>query len=178
MAKIELAYRSKTFDVIPLAFPPRKIRIQGMRFIETLEFPKPISLASVLKKKRSLTLFFKNKPVDLVFVHGALARDDLKPLSDIDVAVLFRERKYQYEDIYKVVSKLEAIIGREDIDLAVLNRASPLFWMQVLRKGIVLYARSQKVLKIFRLRTIQRYLATKYLRTTFNQRVAETILKG
>lgn len=149
-----------------------------MRFIETLEPPKPVRLASVLKKKAKLARFFKPKPVDLVFIHGALARDDLKPLSDIDIAVLFREGRYHYEDIYKVSSKLEEAIGREDIDLAVLNRASPVFWMQVLKNGKLLYCRSEKIFKAFRLRTIQRYLATKYLRTTFNRRVAEAILRG
>lgn len=148
-----------------------------MRFIETIEEPKRITLASVLKKKRALASFFKKQPVDLVFVHGALARNELKPLSDIDIAVLFRDEDYRYEDISKIISKLQKAVGREDVDLAVLNHASPLFWMQILKNGVVVYARSEKIFKIFRLRAIQRYLATKHLRTTFNQRVAEAILR-
>ena len=61
-----------------------------MRFIETMEKPKAVCLASLLKKKKALAAYFKNRPVDLVFVHGSLAKDCMKSLSDVDIAVLFR----------------------------------------------------------------------------------------
>lgn len=149
-----------------------------MRFIDTIEQPKDLCLSQVLRKKGVLGSFFKRQPVELVFLHGALAKDRMKLLSDVDVAVLFKAEEYSYQNISKIILKLEDILKREDIDLGVLNHASPLFWMQVLKKGMVLYARSRRVLQNFRLRAIQRYLATAYLRTTFNQRVARALLES
>lgn len=149
-----------------------------VRFVATMDKPKPVHLATVLRKRPVLKRFFQRQPVELVFLHGALAKDRMKALSDVDVAVLFKDGKYSYENISKIILKLEDIFKREDIDLGVLNHASPLFGMQVLKNGILLYARSPRALKNFRLQAIQRYLSTAHLRTTFNRRAAEAVLRG
>ena len=148
-----------------------------MRFIPTEKQPKRIRLAQVLKKIPQLKRFFAKQPVDLVFLHGSLAKDRLKPLSDIDIAIQFRKPDYSFKEIGEIKEKLSELLGREDIDLAIMNRASPLLCMQVLCNGKLLYSRSEKVLGAFRLRTIQRYLATKYLRTSFNRYMEEAILR-
>ncbi|MBI4125013.1 MAG: nucleotidyltransferase domain-containing protein [Deltaproteobacteria bacterium] len=149
-----------------------------MRFVDTIEHPKTLRLKQALRRQGVLTSFFKRQPVELVFLHGALAKDRMKALSDVDIAVLFKDEKYSYENISKIILKLEDILKREDIDLGVLNHASPLFGMQVLKNGILLYARSPRALKNFRLQAIQRYLSTAHLRTTFNRRAAEAVLRG
>lgn len=148
-----------------------------MRFIDTLEKPKHLRLKSVLKKQPSLKRFFGKQSVNLVFLHGSLAHDELKSLSDIDIAILFKNEQYSYGTITKIEEKLSALLGREDVDLMVLNSASPLACMQVLCNGKNLYARSQKILTAFRLRTIQRFLATQYLRESFNRYMKATILR-
>ncbi len=149
----------------------------AMRFITTFQKLKRLRLHHVLKKKDSLQSFFQKQVIDLVFIHGSLAHDKLKPLSDVDVAILFH-KDYKYSQLAKVNDKLSKFFEREDIDIAVLNRASPLLWMQVLQNGVLLYCRNEKFLKHFRLRTIQRYLATKYLRRTFNYYMGKAILRS
>ena len=148
-----------------------------MRFIETEKSPPRIRLKKILKILPAMGQYFQNKPVDLIFIHGSLAKDNLKHLSDIDVAVLFKEEHFGLEEISKTIKKFSALMGREDIDLMILNRASPLARMQVLCNGKILYCRSKSVLKKFRLETIQRYLATQYLRTSFNKYMQTAILR-
>ncbi len=148
-----------------------------MRFGITQKPQKPIRLSNLLEIKEAFSKYCRKNPIDLVFVHGSLAQDKLKTLSDIDIAVLFKEGgKDILKAISKTVDKLSELIDREDIDLMMLNKASPLACMQVLRNGKILYCRNLSVLKKFRLKTIQRYLATSYLRTTFNRRMEMAIL--
>lgn len=148
-----------------------------MRFTD-IENSSPIKLSRILKQSVAIKRYFQKKPVDLVFVHGSLAKDDLKTLSDIDIALLFKEGcKDILKGISETMEKFSEWTGREDIDLMVLNSASPLACMQVLCNGKILYCRNSLVLKKFRLRTIQHYLATSYLRTTFNRYMEAAILK-
>lgn len=72
-----------------------------MRFIATVEPPKVVRLRQVLKKKKALGSFFRRRPIELVFVHGALAKDNMKALSDVDVAVLFRDEEYSCKEVGK-----------------------------------------------------------------------------
>ncbi|OGQ05415.1 MAG: hypothetical protein A2W61_07630 [Deltaproteobacteria bacterium RIFCSPLOWO2_01_44_7] len=149
-----------------------------MRFLSTFEPITHLTLNTALKRGQRLQSFFRKQRVDLVFLHGSLAKDALKPLSDVDIAVLFTTDDYDYKKISEISSKLSKVLNREDIDLAILNHASPLLWMQILCNSKILYCRSQKALKQFRLRAIQKYLATKHLRDTFHHYMEESILRG
>ena len=125
----------------------------------------------------ALKRFFKRQPVELIFLFGSLAKDKMKPLSDVDIAVLFRNDKYNFKNISDIRYKLESLLGREDIDLAILNTGAPVICMQVIHTGKLLYARSDKIFKQFRFLTIQRYLATQYLRKSFFEQASRAILR-
>lgn len=148
-----------------------------MRFISTLTEPPKIRLKQMDKFLPALKRFFKRQPVDLVFLFGSLAKDAMKPLSDVDIAVLFRNEKYNFKNISAIRSKLESLLGREDIDLAILNTGAPVICMQVIHTGKLLYARNSKIFKQFRFLTIQRYLATQYLRKSFFEQASRAILR-
>lgn len=150
---------------------------KNMRFIPTLKKPKPIRLAQLLRHQPALRRFFSRQPVELAFVFGSLAQDRLKALSDVDIAVLFRDNRYNLRMISKITSALASRLGREDIHLTILNEGSPVICMEVLHNGKLLYARSKNIFKQFRFKVIQRYLATQYLRKFFFQLVRKKILK-
>lgn len=147
-----------------------------MRFFSTLKDQKHLTLRSALRNKASLKHFFSKLGVDLVFIHGSLARDKLKSLSDIDVAVLFKKNDYSLKTLRRIREKFSKMFGREDIDLAILNRASPLLWMQILHHGKIFYQRQKNILNKFRLQAIRRYLATNHLRKFFNEKMDQAIL--
>lgn len=148
-----------------------------MRFIPIYEKPAPLALQKVVRLLPTLQRFFQRQPVDLVFLFGSLAQNKMKPLSDVDIAVLFKSRKYTLKNLSDIRLKLESLLGREDIDLAVLNSGSPLICMQAMHTGKLLFARSEKIYKHFRFLTIQRYLATQYLRKSFFKQASRAILR-
>lgn len=135
-----------------------------------------ISLADFRKHTKALQTQLKKIPVSLSFLHGSLAQDALKPLSDIDVAVLFKNDNYTLKTISAVSDCFCKILQREDIDIAVLNRASPLLCMQVLKKGQILYCKNKESLVQFRKKTFARYLATNHLRKQFYNYQTKAVL--
>ncbi len=147
-----------------------------MRFQSTPSHLDPLSLAQVQKKMPEIKAYFRTQPVELVFLHGSLAKDLMGPLSDLDMAVLFNKKKRLLSEVTTTTRQLCEIFGRDDIDLAVLNTASPLLRMQVLVHGKVLYASSPGAVAAFRLKTIQDYLATHHLRKTFHRYMENAIL--
>lgn len=149
-----------------------------MRFVSTYKEPRRLRLQDILSKQGDLERYFRDKPVELVFVHGSLAKDTMRALSDVDVAVLFQNNDFTYKDVAEIVDKLSEVLQRDDIDLAVMNRASPLLCMQVLSNGRLLYERSKDAHKNFRLRTFQRYLATKHLTTMFHRYMQRAIMRS
>ncbi|MBI2336832.1 MAG: nucleotidyltransferase domain-containing protein [Deltaproteobacteria bacterium] len=148
-----------------------------MRFIPTVQKATPLHLKQVLQKKSLLKRLLQKQLIEIIFIHGSLAKDQLKPLSDVDVAILFKENASSYENLHQAYDTLCKFFKREDIDIGVLNHASPLFAMQVLKNGIPLYCRKETYLKRFRLQAIQRYLATKHLRRMFNDYVEQSVLR-
>lgn len=148
-----------------------------MRFVSTYKEPRRLRLQDVLSKQADLERYFRDKPVDLVFVHGSLAKDAMRALSDVDIAVQFQSNDFTYRDVAEIVDELSEVLRRDDIDLAVMNRASPLLCMQVLSNGRLLYERSEEAHRDFRLRTIQRYLAAKHLTTMFHRYMQRAIMR-
>lgn len=135
-----------------------------MRFID-VKNDQPLKLRSFLKKGRRLIAVCKKYGVELLFLHGSLAQDRHGRLSDIDLALL--GKGMNFKRLLKIEEEFSEIIGREDIDIADLNRASSLLGMQVIKKGIPLYVSNQKRLKEFRYRTFLGYLDSSYLRSCY-----------
>lgn len=132
-----------------------------MNFLSHQATVKPVSSKDILKRKKDLIGALKKLPVALLILHGSVAQDNYKALSDVGFAVLFKNDNYKLNDIRKIHDLLSDVLGREDIDLAVLNKASPLLCMQVLCKGKVIYAVKDQAFLKFREKTIRRYLQTK-----------------
>jgi predicted nucleotidyltransferase len=138
--------------------------------------PVPMRAKEVFCQQKKIAVGLKKMSVRLLILHGSVAQGQSKTLSDVDFAVLFKNDSYKMKDVAVVQGFLSKILERDDIDLAVLNGASPLLCMQVLRKGQVIYEDNSKSFFHFRERTILRYLRTKYLRTQFHQYQKQAVL--
>lgn len=125
------------------------------------------TLADILAQRESIAALLASEPVDLVLVHGSVAKGKTSALSDLDVAILFTGSS-SLRDQVRIMDKISAGLGFENIDFTILNRSSPLLAMQVLIHGICLYEKEGAPQR-FRYRAITRYLATKHLRTQFNR---------
>ena len=72
----------------------------------------------------------------LVFLFGSFARGLNTNVSDIDIAIMFEKVPdfYELDDIQR---KLSSHVGKE-VDITILNTASPVLKMQVLKYGLLI----------------------------------------
>ena len=92
---------------------------------------------------------------------GSTATGRTPPDSDVDIAVLLKERSNQQDPLrYRLdlMADLGSSLKRTDIDVVILNESTPLLAHRVLSKGILIFERSASARVRFQVRTASRYL--------------------
>lgn len=107
----------------------------------------------------------------LAYLFGSAAEGHTHALSDLDIAVLVDPEHFQELDACtpwgyqaSLAAELMGILARNDVDLVLLHRASPLLAREVIRFGRLLYCRDEQTRVAFEVRVYQAYLDTKHLR--------------
>ena len=112
-----------------------------------------------------------------LYAFGGLAKGQLKPLSDLDIAVMVSNmltNTERFEKQLQLLSTLNRFFRTDEIDLVLLNDASPRFAHSILRDGKLLFCRDFKVLVNFTEYIRKRYFDFIYYRDCFD----EVFLKG
>jgi predicted nucleotidyltransferase len=78
------------------------------------------------------------------YLFGSIARGDDQPHSDVDLAVFVSEPaldqpRFGYQA--ELGAELQQVLGRSDVDVVILNRATPVLYRAVLRDGVRLLSR-------------------------------------
>jgi predicted nucleotidyltransferase len=116
--------------------------------------------------------------IDLVVLFGSAARGRLKPQSDVDVAVHFVGDRPGFEEEARVAGELHAIFRPpRDLDLVVLNQASPMLLMEVAGDGIPLYASSADTWPLFWIYARRRFEDTEKFRRRHWEALKERVRK-
>jgi uncharacterized protein len=122
---------------------------------------------------KSLKMFFgETQEILLFFIFGSFAGKRMRPSSDVDIGILFKIAP-DIDRINDLTEKLSSLLQRE-VDLVVLNQASPVLKMQILKHGILFYASDKKYFHHFFTDTINQYDDLKRIR----KNCEESILKG
>ncbi|GAB4405833.1 MAG: hypothetical protein OHK0032_00530 [Thermodesulfovibrionales bacterium] len=108
----------------------------------------------------------------LAFVFGSFTEERLTEESDVDVAILFKDNP-DLSLLTEIMDGISKITGRET-DVVVLNNASPIIKMQVLKKGQTVKKANDSIYNEFFLRTVREYDDLKMVR----KQQEENILKG
>jgi uncharacterized protein len=107
--------------------------------------------------------FFKDQDdIILAFLFGSAAVGRENEESDIDIAILAREQS-DVKTFLELKSKLSEITSRE-VDLALLNDASPILKMQIIQKGVLLKAKDNSSFPRFFVMGLKEYEDLKFFR--------------
>jgi len=107
----------------------------------------------------------------LVFLFGSFARGFGTDESDVDVAIMFKKVPDFYE-LSDLQEELSGHVGKE-VDIVILNTASPVLKMQVLRYGLMI-KKDQRTYNDFYVNTLNEYDDLKY----FRKEIEDNILSG
>ena len=114
--------------------------------------------------------FFKNKGrILLVFVFGSFAIGRITSHSDIDIALLF-ERSPDVDETNRLRDELTGLLHRE-ADVIVLNSASPILRMQVLKTGVLVFSKARQHFYQFFVDTVNQYDDLKQIRKSCEENI-------
>ncbi len=71
-----------------------------------------------------------------VYLYGSYATPHQTPLSDVDLALVFRpDEDPEFDHHLRLIGRVTGALGEEDVSVTILNRAPVLFQRKVLRDG-------------------------------------------
>lgn len=122
---------------------------------------------------RRIARFAAGRPSVLAaYLFGSALQQRLAVDSDIDVGLLFADPPDLF-GVFDLQDELTRILGRQT-DLVCLNRASPILAMQVLKRGAIVFQRSERAVREFQVRTHFAYVDLKQVRKP----IEEALLSG
>lgn len=98
-----------------------------------------------------------------IVLFGSAARDALRPDSDVDVGVLWKEQNPSREERANVVGALESKLGRE-VDLVSLAEADLIICMQALFAGHLVWSHAPSEFITFKAMNLSQYQDFKFSR--------------
>ncbi len=137
------------------------------------------------KVQKTLCAFFQNRDeVLLAYLFGSVAEDKQNKLSDLDIAVLVEgdklgkldEQPFGYQ--VSAMTDLISLLKTNDVDLVILNYATPLLSHEVIKYGEVIFCRDEEMRIQFEVRTLQQYIDTKPLRDIQHEYLVRRIKSG
>jgi len=95
--------------------------------------------------------------VMFAYLFGSAARNDLEPLSDIDIAVfLYKKEGESYFDLkLAIYTDICRVLERNDIDVVILNTATNIMLIdEIIRYGMVLFDANRDFREKFELKIL------------------------
>src|SRR5215472_8702579 len=117
---------------------------------------------NLFEKHSQLNQLFTQSPVNAAYLAGSLStRTSFGHLSDVDIAILLMEQikadqflDYQLYFFSELAKRLES----DSIDVVILNQASLLLKLQVIKYGQILFSRNEKRRISFETKAVMDYL--------------------
>ena len=134
-----------------------------------------------LIKEGVLRCVSKRREIQAAYIFGSVASGRIRPGSDVDVAVMLGQKSQRLGAIdyrLKLAAEISSTVGRSDVDLVILNEASPVLAHQVLSKGQLVFERSASARVEFQVRTVNAYLDTEPMRALYRHYLKKRIREG
>jgi len=125
------------------------------------------------------TVVLARHPVVAAYLFGSQAAGAATPLSDVDIAVLLDAGTPCPGEVQvMLISDLMGALRRNDVDVVILNSASPLLRQRAVARGRLLYCRDDAVRAEFEAATLREYLDTEPLREAQDRALLERYTTG
>lgn len=132
--------------------------------------------------KEQVQSILERHGVVLAYLFGSAARGNDGPLSDVDMAVVFRKSAPDIEAGLKresvLASELEDVFNREVDLLNLEDVTSPLLRHRILRRGEAIYCADHKLRQDLELRALHDFEDTRHLRAVVNRAMRGRINAG
>jgi uncharacterized protein len=108
---------------------------------------------------KQLTTFAQTHPeINALYLFGSHARDEATSASDIDVALLLRPEDASRPDFELELSvALMEALGREEVDVLILNTAAPRWQFEAIAHGRLVFSRDEETRLAWALRVLDTY---------------------
>lgn len=116
------------------------------------------------------------------YLFGSLARGEARPASDVDVAVFLDPPPSPESEsgMYRatLLTELIGALGRNDVDLVILNQAPVVLRHRAIRDDLVICSRDERRRVAFVVDTVRRYVDTEPLRRLAREYLRRSIENG
>ncbi len=134
---------------------------------------------NLFEKQSQLNQLFTQSPVNAAYLAGSLStRTSFGHLSDVDIAILLMDqiKSDQFLD-YQLYffSELAKRLDSDNIDVVILNQASMLLKLQVIKYGQILFSRDEKQRVSFETKAVMDYLDFKKFDEMQNQALSRRL---
>ena len=131
-----------------------------------------------MDKKKLIDALQADKEICVAIFFGSEAQKMANPESDIDIALLNNAwKKPSGIDLMQFQQNLTDLM-QQQVDIVVLNDASPIIAMQAIKNGIPLFIRNQKEYQKFEITLITDYADLKKMREPFEKNILKRRLHG
>jgi len=122
--------------------------------------------------KKLTEILGKQNDIVLAFLFGSYQKGEITSFSDLDIAIFFTAVRdfYGLNALKEEISEMSGL----EVDIVVLNNASPVIKMQVLKNGALLVNRDRKAYNDFFIHTVNEYDDLKRTR----KEIEDNILRG
>jgi uncharacterized protein len=104
----------------------------------------------------SLVALAERFGIRLVLLHGSAVSGRTHARSDADLAVWFRDANPRIEALADVAAELQRLHPGQDVDVAFINHADPLFLRRIVEHATLLYG-AERDLQELRIYAFRRY---------------------
>jgi predicted nucleotidyltransferase len=107
-----------------------------------------------------------------LYSFGSVVKNDLKPLSDLDYAILLSgqlSKRQRFDEHLELIGIFNNVFRTDEIDLIILNDAPLRFCYVILKTGKLIYFRNKDDLIDLRDQVLKYYLDFKYFRDSFDK---------
>ena len=134
---------------------------------------------NLFEKQSRLNQLFTQSPVNAAYLAGSLStRTSFGHLTDVDIAILLMEQiksdqflDYQLYFFSELAKRMES----DNIDVVILNQASLLLKLQVIKYGQILFSRDEKQRVSFETKAVMDYLDFKKFDDIQNQALSRRL---